>query len=314
MRNTDFRPTRLFAQKTAVQFILDTMRTKNAENQQGLVKCSHGGQAIVSLTSTPNILHHALDDLTLGEGESFLRSLAVAHLVFKTGKVDRRGTDHIIAFIAHPMTESEEDCQKYGEMLRKSNISLAVFSFGSVQENSAKLHALVAAACGGDTTTLVECQPDHGTLEQHVMRSPFIGLGGSSPLEGNPMLQIDDNVEDPELAWALKESRNQMQPAGEGGQIDEIDADQTYDDMLLAAMQMSMQDEQERQSRMQNEQRGATEPATDAQPSSEAHNEAAPDEEDYSRFLDDPDFVADAMRDAQRNRPSGKKDDKEKKD
>lgn len=95
---------------------------------------------------------------------------------------------------------------KLGKKLKKNNLAIDVVSFGEVENNSAKLEALVHAANSSDNSHIIVIPPGPLILSDVLISSAIVqgeGVPISSSSGAGFEFGVDPNL-DPELALALR--------------------------------------------------------------------------------------------------------------
>eukprot|EP00770_Monocercomonoides_exilis_P001024 MONOS_1017.1-p1 / transcript=MONOS_1017.1 / gene=MONOS_1017 / organism=Monocercomonoides_exilis_PA203 / gene_product=26S proteasome nonATPase regulatory subunit putative / transcript_product=26S proteasome nonATPase regulatory subunit putative / location=Mono_scaffold00017:59135-61270(-) / protein_length=377 / sequence_SO=supercontig / SO=protein_coding / is_pseudo=false len=274
MRNSDYTPSRFFAQNFATRSIIDATLGKNPENNCAIVKISGGAEAVVSLTHDAAYLMRTVEEFNIEDGPDFLRALEISLLVMKRRHSEKTPTNKIIAVVGHPLPETLNACERMGKKLKKNNVGIFVVSIGEIAANAEKLNALVNATNKEGNSALMEFKPGRGDLDTMILTSPIFGLGGAGA--GGMDVEGGDMEMDPEMAWALRESsmeaaqkRGAEQP-GRDADNEMDDMNLTEDEIMARVLEMSMQEH------MQQEASGSNAPSSaSAQSSSTASANAS---------------------------------------
>ncbi|CAG8511491.1 12126_t:CDS:2 [Rhizophagus irregularis] len=233
MRNGDYTPTRLEAQKDAVNLIFGSKTNSNPENTVGLLTMAgKGPEVLVTLTSDIGKILTALHNIKIGS----------------------------------PIEADEKTLVKLAKKMKKNSVAVDIINFGEEAENTAKLEAFISAVNNSDNSHLVPIPPGPHILSDILISSPIIAgedgvpagftAGGGSNFE----FGVDPNL-DPELALALRisleeeKARQEAEAAKAAGAtatqetqptsmdidktVSDNQNDKTEDDMLAQALAMS---------------------------------------------------------------------------
>ena len=224
MRNGDYIPSRLEAQRDAANLLVGAKTQSHPESTVGV---SAGTELLVSPTEDVGKILGALHGLSYRGPVDVPASVQVASLALKHRR-NKNGAQKIVLFVGSPLSNVETKAlTKAGRQLKKNNVSIDVVAMGELEENEPKLKELVDAANGrsdeGERTChLVTIPP--GVLPSDVLASsPIVhgGTGGSgfaaSAAAGAAGFGADDMAGfadfggidpnmDPELAMALRVS------------------------------------------------------------------------------------------------------------
>jgi len=268
MRNGDYTPTRLEAQKDAVNLIFDSKTNSNPENTVGLLTMAgKGPEVLVTLTSDVGKILTALHNIKIGGKANLTTGIQVAQLALKH-RQNKNQRQRIVVFAGSPIEADEKTLVKLAKKVKKNSVAVDIINFGEEAENTAKLEAFISAVNSGENSHLVSIPPGPHILSGILMKSPIIvgedgvpvgfTAGGGSNFE----FGVDPNL-DPELALALRISLEEekarqeaeaAKAAGAAGATQEtqptsmdIDKtigsdnqnDKTEDDMLAQALAMS---------------------------------------------------------------------------
>eukprot|EP00730_Choanoeca_flexa_P000333 TRINITY_DN10152_c0_g1_i1.p1 TRINITY_DN10152_c0_g1~~TRINITY_DN10152_c0_g1_i1.p1 ORF type:complete len:396 (+),score=105.54 TRINITY_DN10152_c0_g1_i1:66-1253(+) len=226
MRNGDFNPTRLDAQKDSCNLICGTKLRSSPENSIGLMTMAKR-QVIATLTTDLGKILKGMHSIKAEGSIDFLSALAVAQLVLKH-RESKTHRQRIVVFVGSPIDAEEAQLVKLGKKLKKSNISVDVISFGEEDANQSKLEAFIHAVNKEESSHLVAVPSGSGVLSDSLLSSPILEGAGGAP-GGGPSAGGNDFSEyggidpsaDPELAMALRisleEERQRQQREGGGG-------------------------------------------------------------------------------------------------
>eukprot|EP01080_Neovahlkampfia_damariscottae_P012711 gene12711-6909_t len=292
MRNGDYSPSRMDAQLDAANLICGAKTQQNPETTLGIMTTAgKGPQVHVSPTTNLGQLLSCLSSLKISGNSNFGNSLRVAQLALKRRSTDQsqNGARRIIAFIASPLKESEEELEELANKLKKNNISVDVVNFGEEKLNTKKLEHFIKISNGEDdeekNCTLVTFPAGPQVLSDILLSSPIVQgtdntggsssstTGGTSSSSGGQFAEyggIDPNV-DPDLAMAIKmsmeeEKRRQEKEKSKDGNTkvqeeemieDEGEEDEEMDEeaMMQQALALSLQENQSssKQDKMEEE-------------------------------------------------------------
>jgi len=219
MRNGDYYPNRLEAQRDAAQCIARAKTNSHPENSVGVLGMGPGGvKVLVSPTDDMGKLLASLSESTLGGEADIGAGVQVAKLALQHRK--GRGAQRIIIFVGSPVGNEEKELTKIAKQLKKNNVAVDVVSIGEFGENEEKLKKLVDTANNQDNSHLVEVPA--GSMPSEVLySSPVLGGGGGAfggtgdiggvgtGSDGAQAFQEYGGVNpelDPELAMALRVS------------------------------------------------------------------------------------------------------------
>ncbi|XP_055388796.1 uncharacterized protein LOC129617716, partial [Condylostylus longicornis] len=152
------------------------------------------------------------------EGDAdVIRAVQTAQLALKH-RMNKNQRQRIVLFVGSPVVASEKQLELLGKTLKKNNVSLDIISFGEVDLNSSKLQKLHNAVGSNTTNNLIECPVDASRLLSDIlMRSPIVRDS-----------EADDSGAEPSV-------------------MNELGVDPTTDPELYMALQMSLQEERNRQ-------------------------------------------------------------------
>eukprot|EP00730_Choanoeca_flexa_P000334 TRINITY_DN10152_c0_g1_i3.p1 TRINITY_DN10152_c0_g1~~TRINITY_DN10152_c0_g1_i3.p1 ORF type:complete len:318 (+),score=62.17 TRINITY_DN10152_c0_g1_i3:66-1019(+) len=209
MRNGDFNPTRLDAQKDSCNLICGTKLRSSPENSIGLMTMAKR-QVIATLTTDLGKILKGMHSIKAEGSIDFLSALAVAQLVLKH-RESKTHRQRIVVFVGSPIDAEEAQLVKLGKKLKKSNISVDVISFGEEDANQSKLEAFIHAVNKEESSHLVAVPSGSGVLSDSLLSSPILEGAGGAP-GGGPSAGGNDFSEyggidpsaDPELAMVKR--------------------------------------------------------------------------------------------------------------
>ncbi|KAI9137475.1 hypothetical protein BKA69DRAFT_1110332 [Paraphysoderma sedebokerense] len=207
MRNGDYTPSRVDAQKDAVNLIFGAKTQSNPENTVGLMTMAgKSPEVLVTLTADIGKILSAMHSVKLNGKPNLPTGIQIAQLALKH-RQNKNQRQRVIVFVGSPIDVDEKTLVKIGKKLKKNNVAVDIVNFGEEAENTAKLEAFVNAVNSGDNSHLVTVPPGPHILSDLLISSPIIagedgvpaGLGGGAGFE----FGVDPSL-DPELALALR--------------------------------------------------------------------------------------------------------------
>ena len=211
MRNGDFLPTRIQAQKDAVSIICHAKTRQNPENNVALMTSS-SLEVLVTLTSDVGKVLSKLHHVQPTGSANFLTGIKIAHLALK----HRQGKNHkmrIVVFVGSPLADvSEKELVKAAKKLKKEKVNVDIIALGDDQDSSSKLSQFVETLNGKEGTgSHLVTVPPGPNLSDALRTSPIVqGEDGYAPAGGfDTGFDIDPNL-DPELALALRVSMEEQ--------------------------------------------------------------------------------------------------------
>merc|ERR1712168_333104 len=247
-RNGDYAPTRLLAQRDAINMVARAKLRQNAENTCALLTMANNGLA-ATLTNDQGKLHSVLARIEPGGEIKFGPAVRIAQLSLKH-RMNKHHKQRIILFICSPIADEQKDIIKIAKKLKKEKVNIDIVSFGEDEDNQEKLSQFINTLNGaeGNSSHLVSI-PAGTSLSDALRKSPIIdgGDGGAASAGGFDM--DADAAADPELAMALRisleEQRARQQQSGadnnetkeDNNQAQPMDQDQQ---MLQDALLMSV--------------------------------------------------------------------------
>ncbi|KAI8837669.1 hypothetical protein BJ741DRAFT_602941 [Chytriomyces cf. hyalinus JEL632] len=267
MRNGDFTPSRIEAQKDAVTLLFNAKTQSNPENTVGLMTMAgKGPEVLVTLTTEIGKILTALHKVHISHSPNMSTGVQIAQLALKH-RQNKNQRQRIIVFVGSPIPEDEKSLVKLGKKLKKNNIALDVINFGEDALNTPKLEALIHAVNSSDNSHLVTIPPGPHVLSDILISSPILAdedgappAGFSAGGAGGFEFGVDPTL-DPELALALRISMEEERarqeamtsgPAASGsggaeasGEAMALDSSvaagaTTEEDMLAQALAMSI--------------------------------------------------------------------------
>lgn len=216
--NGDWLPSRLEAQRDAANILCGAKTNDNPENSVGLLTMA-GEHVEVRVTPTQDLgqMLKGLHDIPVGGKCDIVLALQTAQLALKH-RVNKNQRQRIVVFIASPIEVTDRQLDIVGKNLKKNNVQLDIISFGlpAAVENHAQLSRLYNSVNSNDSSHFLEITEEGETrriLSDCLLATPIIrdigsdgvGAGGGAPLGG-----VDPNV-DPELYMALQMSLQEEQ-------------------------------------------------------------------------------------------------------
>ncbi|TPX46042.1 hypothetical protein SeMB42_g01300 [Synchytrium endobioticum] len=207
MRNGDYTPSRLEAQKDAVTLLFNVKTQANPESTVGLMTmAAKGPEVLVTLTSDIGKVLTALHHIKMGGKSNLNTGVQIATLALKH-RQNKNQRQRVIVFVGSPVAEDEATLVKLGKKLKKNNVAVDIVNFGEQAENTAKLEAFIAAINSGDNSHLVTIPPGPHILSDILITSPIVQGDDDAPPgfanTENFEFGVDPNL-DPELALALR--------------------------------------------------------------------------------------------------------------
>merc|ERR1712106_412963 len=147
-RNGDYAPTRLLAQRDAINMVARSKLKQNAENTCALLTMANNGLA-ATLTSDSAKLHSVLSRVEPGGEMKFGSAVRIAQLSLKH-RMNKHHKQRIIMFICSPIDDEEKDVVKIAKKLKKEKVNIDIISFGEDESNNEKLAVFVNTLNGAD--------------------------------------------------------------------------------------------------------------------------------------------------------------------
>ncbi|CAG8470661.1 267_t:CDS:10 [Ambispora leptoticha] len=209
MRNGDYTPTRLEAQRDAVNLIFSSKTQSNPENTVGLMTMAgKGPEVLVTLTSDMGKILSATYNIKVGGKANLTTGIQVAQLALKH-RQNKNQRQRIIVFVGSPINADEKALSKLAKKTKKNNVAVDIINFGEEAENTSKLEAFIQAINSSDNSHLVTIPPGPYILSERLISSPIISgedgipAGFTSGAGSGFEFGVDPNL-DPELALALR--------------------------------------------------------------------------------------------------------------
>lgn len=228
-RNGDFQPTRLQAQKESANMIATNKINQGQENTVAILTMA-ADRAEIRATATNNlgVIMTALSDIKVSSKCDFVRGIQIAQLSLKH-RINKSQKQRIICFFGSPVVESIQVLEELGKQLKKNSVSLDIVSFGSVEENSPKLHKLYESVNNNNTSHIVECLSKDGLLSDIILSSE-IACDRDAPL------RQDSNIESGNAPFGASAAN-------------EFGVDPNTDPDLYMALRLSLEEENSRMQR-----------------------------------------------------------------
>jgi len=264
----------LESQLDAANLISGAKTQSNPETTVGIMT-SAGKTPEVHVAPTTNLgkIISTLSSIKIFGKSSFTKSLKIAQLAIKRKSSDpsQGGARRIIAFVASPIEDAQEELETLGAKLKKSNIAVDIISFGEERYNSEKLEAFLLSVNSDDKSShLVTIPPGPHLLSDILLNSPVILTEGEIPTQmssgGHGNFDFGSEAQnDPELMMALRMSmeeearRLERSNADKGDKkpepstvnqpqfsqnLDKMEEEVDDDAMLQEAIKLSMQQAQ----------------------------------------------------------------------
>lgn len=247
MRNGDYIPTRLEAQRDAANLLVGAKTQSHPESTVGV---SAGTELLVSPTDDVGKLLKALHGLPYKSAEehAVTSAVQVASLALKH-RPNKNGSQRIILFVGTPLDDIETKAmQKAGRQLKKNNVAIDVVAMGELEANEEKLRELVNAANG--RTAAASADDAAGERTCHLVTIPA-GVLPSDVLASSPILAADGGAYAAAAAGAgAFGAAAGGGGGGEAGGFDFGGVDPNMDPELAMALRVSMEEERVRQERV----------------------------------------------------------------
>lgn len=207
MRDGDFVPTRMEAQRDSVNLICGAKTQSHPENTVGVLTMAGTGTEVhVTLTQDIGKILTALHNVKIGGVCDFLAGIQVAQLALKH-RQNKNQHQRIIVFVGSPITADEKKLVLLGKRLKRNNVAVDVVNFGEEEENTEKLQKFINAVNNNNNSHLVTVHSGQ-FLSDALMLSPVVvdaeATGGATSGGGSEFeFGVDPNL-DPELALALR--------------------------------------------------------------------------------------------------------------
>merc|ERR1712131_459850 len=134
-RNGDYAPTRLLAQRDAINMVARAKLRQNAENTCALLTMANNGLA-ATLTNDQGKLHSVLSRVEPGGEIKFGAGIRIAQLSLKH-RMNKHHKQRIILFICSPIDDEQKDI-------------IDIVSFGEDEENQEKLSQFINTLNGAE--------------------------------------------------------------------------------------------------------------------------------------------------------------------
>lgn len=212
MRNGDFSPTRQAAQQDASNFLINRLISGNAETTCGTMTMGLPRMDVLTTLCHDNgRLANSIHRISLKDRIDFVKGLSTAKLVLKNAE-NKQAKKRIIAFVGSPIENTEDELSKLGKDLKRAGIRVDVVSFG--EDNNQKLQIFLDKVnkSGNDASRQSNLLiiPEGAGLRDSIRQSPVAGEpedNGMGGMGGDMNTGSADPAMDPELAWALEQSR-----------------------------------------------------------------------------------------------------------
>eukprot|EP01147_Barroeca_monosierra_P000437 gene437-3775_t len=246
MRNGDFVPSRLEAQRDAANLIVGTKIRENPENTVGMLTMANKIDVLSTLTRDNSKIMACLHEVKPQGVCDFVSGLQVANLVLKHRQV-RTHHVHIIVFVGSPVIATEKQLMTLAKKLKKGNVSVDVISFGEEDENQQKLEVFISNVSKEGNSHLVIVPSGSGRLSDSIMSSPMFATNDQGQSAGGGAFGDMDLDNDPELAMALRISleeerqRQRTASAATGGDNEKSEAQVNVESDAQQQQQSSQQ-------------------------------------------------------------------------
>jgi len=223
MRNGDYTPTRLEAQRDAVISICLAKTRSNPESTVGILRSSSKGvEVLVTLTTDYGKLLSSMHDHAVSGSFDFVSAVQVAQLGLKH-RQNKSQQQRIIVFVGSPVTTDTNTLVNLAKGLKKNSVSVDIVNFGEETQNIDKLEAFISAVNNNENSHLLTIPRGPHNLSDALYGSPILDSGEGAGFEagaaggggaaaaapaaggsgGGFEFGVDPNL-DPELAMALR--------------------------------------------------------------------------------------------------------------
>ena len=183
MRNGDFIPSRLVAQREAAYDAGKAKLMAHPENLVGVVSMAGGSaRVVVNLTANEGTVYTRLVGVEEDGVCDFVAGLKVAQLALKhrPNPIQRQ---RILLFVGSPISAPTQTLVKAAKALKKNKVAVDVLSFGETEANAEKLDAFIAAVHSGsaESGSSLVTVPHGSSLRDALFSSPIMGGASSGP-------------------------------------------------------------------------------------------------------------------------------------
>ncbi|KNC51688.1 26S proteasome non-ATPase regulatory subunit 4 [Thecamonas trahens ATCC 50062] len=204
MRNGDFVPTRLVAQREAAYDAGKAKLMAHPENLVGIISMAGSSARVVTnLTNDEGLLYTSLLKVTPAGTADFVAALQVAQLALKhrPNPIQRQ---RILLFVGSPVVAETPVLVKLAKQLKKNKVSVDVVNFGETEANVEKLEAFIAAVNSGESSNLLNVAAgETRNLRDILFSSAIMGGIGAGAVSGG----MDDDVARA-IALSLQEAQS----------------------------------------------------------------------------------------------------------
>ena len=219
MRNGDYLPSRVEAQKDAAKLVTSYKTMANPENTDGIVSMAGSDvRVLASPTIDMGRLLKVVAELDLGGTCDVAAGLQVAALALKH-RSNKNGGQRVVLFVGSPVTTPEKKLSKVAKSLKKNNVAVDVVLMGDIEENERVMRAFVDVV-DKNSNSHVLVVPAGVLPSDVIVSSPILNAGSSSGSgagggESGDGEQAQDRFAeyggvdpslDPELAMAIRAS------------------------------------------------------------------------------------------------------------
>eukprot|EP01099_Mayorella_cantabrigiensis_P003238 TRINITY_DN2516_c0_g1_i1.p1 TRINITY_DN2516_c0_g1~~TRINITY_DN2516_c0_g1_i1.p1 ORF type:complete len:410 (-),score=113.18 TRINITY_DN2516_c0_g1_i1:372-1601(-) len=285
MRNGDYTPTRLEAQRDAVISICLAKTDSSPENNVGILRSSSRGvEVLVTLTPDSGKLLSSMHDHAVSGSFDFLSAVQVAQLGLKH-RQNKSLQQRIIVFVGSPVSADTNTLVNLAKVLKKNSVAVDIINFGEETANIDKLEAFISAVNNNENSHLLTIPPGPHNLSDALYGSPILGDGMG-------------------FEAAAATGAGTAAPAATGGAAGggfEFGVDPNLDPELALALRLSYEEERARQEQLnkrnQDQQAQQTTPAATPAPEPSAPTKVKVDAmiTDADDELDDEDELAQAL-------------------
>ncbi|KNC79106.1 hypothetical protein SARC_08491 [Sphaeroforma arctica JP610] len=223
MRNKDYPPSRLDAQRDAVHTVCSAKTRSNAESNVAVMTIADTCEMLVTLTPDIGKILTSMHEVKLKGEVNILDGLQIAQLALKH-RQNKNQRQRIVVFVGSPVNVDQKQLEKVAKKLKKNNVAVDVINFGEEEQNILLLEAFVNSVNSREGNShLVSIPPGTAMLSEHISKSPILrspdepsyggdtgSSGGGGGGGGGFEFGVDPSM-DPELAMALRISMEEEQ-------------------------------------------------------------------------------------------------------
>eukprot|EP01134_Creolimax_fragrantissima_P001644 CFRG1644T1 len=217
MRNKDYPPSRLDAQRDAVHVVCSSKTRANAESTVSVMTIADTCEMLVTLTPDIGKILTSMHDVKLKGEVNILDGLQIAQLALKH-RQNKNQRQRIVVFVGSPVKVDQKALTRVAKKLKKNNVAVDVINFGEEEENLELLEDFINNVNSREGNShLVSIPAGTAMLSDHISKSPILRnseeesySGGDVGSSGGFEFGVDPTM-DPELAMALRISMEEEQ-------------------------------------------------------------------------------------------------------